>query len=233
MTITNIVNKVYFYTTTNSTSFSAADMLLSINNAYERVASLIMQSDGRWEWDDDNYTDLPIATTTLVATQQDYALATTHLNISRVEVLDNDGNYQQAFPISETDLKGTALDEFMETDGFPLYYDLLGSSIFLYPAPAAANVTTAKGLKIFYQRNPDLYTSAQVTTGTKVPGFNSLYHELIPLHVAHDYAIAKGMPNVNLLAAQIQQREQALQEDYQIRNRDENLRMRVVRTNSR
>jgi len=210
--------------------FAAADMLLAINNAYERVASLIMQADGRWEWDDANNTDFPIATTTITSAQQDYGFAVTHLNISRVEVKDSNGIWSQLTPINQSDFIGQGQAEFLKGGGIPVYYDKLNSSVFLYPIP---DYTQSASLKIFFQRGPAVFTSAEVTTGTKVPGFNSLYHELIPLHAAHDYAIAKGLSNVNQLSAQIQQREEALQSDYELRNRDEKLQLRTVYNNPR
>jgi len=210
--------------------FAAADMLLAINNAYERVASLIMQADGRWEWDDANNTDFPIATTTITSAQQDYGFAVTHLNISRVEVKDSNGIWSQLTPINQSDFTGQGQAEFLKGGGIPVYYDKLNSSVFLYPIP---DYTQSASLKIFFQRGPAVFTSAEVTTGTKVPGFNSLYHELIQLHAAHDYAIAKGLSNVNQLSAQIQQREEALQSDYELRNRDEKLQLRTVYNNPR
>mgnify|MGYP001577036139 CR=1 FL=1 len=230
MTITNLVNRVYFYTNTSSTSFSAANMLLAINNAYERVVSLIMQTDGRWEWDDNNQTDLPIATATLTSSQSDYSLAVTHLTIVRVEVKDTAGLWTQLTPINQSDFAGTALAEFLKTAGPPSYYDKIGSSIFLYPAP---NYTQAASLKITFQRPPALYTAAEVTTGTKEPGFNSLYHNLIALWVAYDFAIAHGLPNANQLRAEIKIMEDNLMSDYELRSRDEPLRLKVVHNNPR
>jgi len=234
MTITDIVNKTYFLTNTNSTSFPAADMLIAINNAYERVVSLIMQVDGRWEWDDDNQTNLPIATTTLVAAQQDYTLSVNHLDIKRVEVLDSSGNYVHLTPINESDLRGVALTEFMETDGMPVYYDKVGSSIMLYPAPATGSVTLAAGLKVYFSRPPLLFSAAEVTTGTKVPGFNSLYHSLIPLWVANDYFLSKSMTNkIPAIMNEANRLEDAIQDAYQVRSKDENIRLRVVHESSR
>lgn len=230
MTISDIVAKARFYTNTNTTNYPAADMLIAVNNAYERVASLIMQADGRWEWDDANNTDFPIATTALTADQGDYGLAVTHLKILRVEVKDENGLWTQLYNIDQSDYKGQAQGEFLKTAGQPVYYDLVNSSVILYPKP---DYSQAASLKIYFQRGPAVFTSAEVTTGTKVPGFNSLYHELIPLHAAHDYAIAKGSGNVNQLAAQIQIREEALQSDYEMRNKDERLVLRVKHTSSR
>ena len=218
MTITQIHNKAYFLANTNSTDYASADVLISTNNAYERVASLILQSDGRWEWDDSNNTDFAIATTTVTSAQQDYALATTHLKIKRVELQDTNGNWTQLFPLDEANLKGVSLTEFMSGGGIPFYYDFVGSSVFLYPTP---NYTQAASLKVYFQRGPALYTSGEVTTGTKEPGFNSLYHDLIAYWVAYDYAVAKGKANAKQLRQEIQLKEQGLQEDYANRNQND------------
>lgn len=232
MTISDIVNKTYFLTTTNSSSFPASDMLIEINNAYERVASLILSADGRWEWDDTNQTDLPIATTTLVDGQQDYALAIDHLAIDKVSVLDSGGNYQLLSPIDKKDIR-VDLDQYLKTDGLPIQYDKRGTSVFLYPAPASGSVTLAKGLKVEYERGPAVFTSAEVTTGTKVPGFNSLYHDLIPYWVSYNFSIAKGLPNANQFMVEIQRKEKVLQEDYSFRSKDERQRMTVNTTGVR
>lgn len=231
MTISDINTKISFLTNTNTTSFPSADRLILVNNAYERVVSLIMQTDGRWEWDDDNQTDLPIATTTLTSGQQDYTLAVTHLEITRVEIKDTNGNWTHLTPISEQDFRGIAQSEFMETDSIPVYYDKQGSSVFLYPAP---NYTQAASLKIHFKRPPALFTSAEVTTGTKVPGFNSLYHDLIPYWVAYDYCISKGInEKLTPLMNEIIRKEEMLTSDYQGRSKDENLNLRVVTNSTR
>src|ERR1700709_849488 len=93
MTFDDIKVKTYFLTKTNSSSFPIANMVIEANNAYDRVASLIRRADGRWKWDDESQTDLPIATTALVSGQQDYSLAETHLGITRVEVKDQSGRW--------------------------------------------------------------------------------------------------------------------------------------------
>jgi hypothetical protein len=231
MTITDIVNKIYFLTKTNSSSFLASDMLIAINNAYERVASLILTCDGRWQWDDTNYTDFPIATTALVSGQQDYSLATTHLDILGVEIKDTNGNWTTLTPIDQKDIDyAPSATDFMEGNGLPVYYDKLATSVFLYPAP---NYSQSASLKIRFQRGPDVFTSAQVTTGTKIPGFNSLYHDLIPLWVSYEYCYANGLPTANAFMNEITRKEESLKEDYALRNKDENLRLRVVYNNPR
>ena len=218
MNITDIVNKTYFLTKTNSSSFPSADMLILINNALERVHSLIDTADGRWQFDDNNQTDLPIATTALVADQQDYSLANSHLRITRVEVKDESGNWRLLKAMDEEDVSDTAMSEFEETSGVPVYYDKLGISVFLYPKPSYSQ---AASLKIYYDRGPALYTSGEVTTGTKQPGFNSLYHDLIPLWVSYEYAFANGLPTANKFLEEINRKEDMLVKDFSSRSKDD------------
>jgi hypothetical protein len=167
------------------TSYPVAKKVLNINPGLETIIGRILGADGLWEWDDTNYTDLPVGTTTLVAAQQDYALDNVQLKIERVSILDSDGNYQLLTPISEADIEGD-VDEYFETDGLPQYYDKKGRSLFLYPAPAAANVTLALGLKVHFQRGPSLFAT---TDTTKTPGFASIFHYILAYMAAIPYCL--------------------------------------------
>lgn len=245
MTISDIVNKTYFYTKTNATSYPNANMLLAVNTAYDRAVSLIHRADGRWQFDDSNNpaTDqgdgtggAPFATTALVANQQDYAFATTHLESTRLEVLDENDNWRLLTPIDQNDIKGVALPEYLKTPGTPIQYDKLGPSIQLYP-PASYAKNAA--LRVYFKRGPVYYTSTQIwsdgTTlnGTKKPGFNALYHELISLWASYDYAFANGLPNANQIMDKIMKMEDALQEEYSKRSGDEQKIIRPVMRSSR
>ncbi len=228
MTITDCINKAYFLTKTNATSFPAANMLLAINNAYNRVISIILQADGRWQWDDNNQTDFPVATAALVADQNDYQLSTTHLKILDVHLKDSGGLWRKLKPIDSSDYTETPIEQVYSTTGVPVEYDALGSSVVLYPTP---NFSQSASLKIYYQRGPAEFTSDEVTTGTKVPGFSSLYHDLIPLWVAYDYALANGGQNINVLLAEIQRKEAAIVADYARRHKDERKRLTMGQVN--
>jgi hypothetical protein len=195
--------------------------VVEANNALDRVSSLIMQSDGRWQWDDENNTDLPIATTALVQAQQDYTLSITHLSIIRVEVQDSSSNWHKLRPIDQADVYDQSLTDYLKQNGLPTYYDKLGNSLFLYPAPDYAQ---AASLKVYFQRGPSYFTTGDTT---KSPGFNALYHELIPLWISYNYAIANGKENGNAIFAQIQAKEDALKEDYSLRTKDDHIRLKA------
>ncbi len=215
-------------------------MLIDINNANEKVVQKIMQTDGRWQYDDTNQptTDQgdgtggqAIATTTLTANQQDYEFAVSHLIVTRVELKDTSGNWKKLRPFDEHDLGGLSLTDFMKTAGTPVMYDKKGDSLFLYPAP---NYTQASSLKVYFKRPPIAFTSADVSTGTKQPGFNSLYHMLIPLHVSYEYAADnENTRKAQLLMAEITKMEQDLEDAYNERGDDDPPRVTVVRRSSR
>lgn len=223
MNLTDIRTKTYFLTSTNVNSFPDASLVAEANNALDRVESLIMKSDGRWQFDDSNYTDLPIATTALVSGQQDYSLSVAHLDIIRVEVQDNAATpaWHKLIPLDQADVYDTALTSFLNTTGLPTYYDKSGNSLFLYPA---SNYSQAASLKVYFQRGPSYFTTSDTT---KTPGFNSLYHDLIPLWVAYNFAIANGKENANAIMQEITMREDALREDYALRAKDDHPRLKA------
>jgi len=59
----------------------------------------------------------------------------------------------------------------------------------LYPGPTAGSVTLTSGLRVDFRRTASIFTSAQVTTGTKVPGFASPFHMLICYEAAIPYCM--------------------------------------------
>lgn len=214
MTLSDIKNRIYLFTSTNSTSFPAADVLIALNAAMSRVTSLILQADGRWQWDDDNQSDLPISTTALVSGQQDYSFPVSYLKILRVEIKGNGGTYfiklvprDQEDPMWGMELQG--LDS--TTSGLPFNYDVIGHSIFLYPIP---NYSQNASLKVYFQRSSTDFTSGDLSTGTLVPGFVSIFHDLLALWPSYDFAIANGLDNANQLFAEITRKETELLKYY-------------------
>ncbi len=189
MTITDIVNEIYALCDADSTSYPAATMLRRMNAAYEKTVGKIMCQDGNWEFDDTNYTSFPRATTTLVVGQKDYTFDVSHLAIESVQVMDENGDYYYLSPISKDDYS-IPLDEYYSTNGRPEVYDKDGGSVLIYPGPAAGNVTLALGLLVHFRRTADIFTSAQVTTGAKIPGFASPFHMIICYEAAIPFCMS-------------------------------------------
>lgn len=164
-----------------------------INDRYSLISNKIWKASGDWQFDDRNQTTLPTATTTLVADQQDYELPSSAQKLERVEIMDNNGNYYPLVPIDEANVPTIGMSEFYETAGAPLYYDIKGRSIILYPKPGTGYVTLAAGLKIYVARDIVLFNS---TATTQEPGFAVNFHRLLPLGACIDYAVGKSMDGI-------------------------------------
>lgn len=219
MTFTEILSHARRWVGADSTSYSTADITDSANRALYRVVSLIRAAEGRWSWDDSNNTDLPIATTALVANQQDYNLDPTHYQIQRIEVKDEDGNWNKLDPIDYVDVYNQSLTDFQNTAGNPKYYDKVGNSIFLYPKPSYSQNAS---LKCFYTRGPSYFTASDTT---KTPGFNTIFHELIALWASYDYAAINQLAVKKDISEEIAIKEDKLSEYYSLRNKDEHIRL--------
>jgi len=178
-----LVQDIDFLCGSNDSSFPLADKTRCVNIHYQDIARLIWDSVKNWEYDDSNNTDLPIATTTLVTTQQDYEIPATCQRLHRLEVLDTAGNYQKLAPLDtyDTDM---ALTEYAELGSIPTHYDLQGRSIFLYPTPVAGAVTMASGLKVYFDRAVTEFTSASTTA---VPGFATAFHRILSVSTSLDF----------------------------------------------
>ena len=183
----------------STTEYALVAKARACNTWKGRVALWIWENQDTWDFDDSGYTTFPIATTTLVASQDDYTLPSSALKLTRAEVLDSSGNYQKLISIDDTQVK-ISLSEFEETDGLPRYYRLIGKSIVLYPAPAAASVTLAAGIKIYLAREVNEFTGA--TTTTEI-GFGEPLDRAVAIGVAWEFASKKGMGVANDLLFQL------------------------------
>ncbi len=178
-----------------------------INERSRTVLTLILQAQDEWDYDDKNYTDFPIITTSLVKDQTDYALplvGENMLKIKRVEIKYRD-TWAKAFPIDISEFRRETTSDSAKTifgEGSPRY-DFQYGSVFLYPTPTVAS---ASGLKMWITRDISPFTSSDTT---KVPGFDAPFHKMLSIGASLDWAVAKNLPNAGNLNDQWN--------DYQVR----------------
>jgi hypothetical protein len=218
------IDYILFGSSVLASDYSIADKTRNINNWYDSVVALILRADDRWEWDDNNKTDLPIGTFDLVSGQQDYGItAATFLKILKVEVQDAQGNWHNLRPISLQDKKSESMTDYKKEAGTPEEYDKIGNSLLLYPKPSAS---ITGGLKVFYQRN---VTHFVVSDTVAVPGFAENFHKILSYGAAMDYAVANEMnTKISILSSLITKTEQAIMDYYSTRNdRDDEVCMSV------
>src|SRR3990167_1439179 len=205
----------------DTTSYPAADLLRRINKNYEQVIGWLINADGIWEFDDSNYGSLPIGVYTLVNNQRSYTFAADFLDLLEVSVMDSNGIYRkidQFDPFVETlsveELYGT-------TTGFPVVFDMVSDdTIKFYPNISSANVTLASGLQVKFKRTADLFTSAQVTTGTKEPGFASPWHYILSYIAAIPFCASYKKDRVAASLDAVETKKEELIKHYSRRNKD-------------
>ena len=134
------------------------------------------------------FTYLAVGSADLVNGQRDYELPSTAQKNDRVEVLDNLGNSQKLEAIDKSQIS-ISMDEFEKTAGIPKYYDVLGRSLLLYPAPSSSNTTLSNGIKLYFSRDINEF---QTTDTSASPGFIEDFHEMISVGAAIDFAETVG-----------------------------------------
>lgn len=180
------------YTNSGDAGISGDTLLIKeftahANKSLRSVWHDIFMSYGGWQYEDSNQTDLPASTTNLVNSQNTYALPSTALTVRGIEVLLDDGTtWQQLKPITEEQIRDKqSMGEFCKTDGVPEYYQLVGSTVRLFPA---SNYAETSGFKVFYDRGSVAFAS---TDTTKTPGFASEYHDIVPIEASIEYLKVK------------------------------------------
>lgn len=224
-----IVQEIDFLVNTDSVKFPIEDKTRIINRWYEKTVGKILETDGRWQFDDSNYTNLPIAVTNVVSGQQDYSYASTHLRVTRMEIVDPTGKWIWIEPLDQNDVRRQSITQAGLQQGTPKWYDKLSNSIFLYPRP---NYNAAGGLKVWFQRTADLFAT---TDTTKEPGFASIFHRILALGPAWEYAMANGLKDskIKVMQDEIARLENDIKEFYSKKSKDEQVSLRVRRVSYR
>lgn len=226
MTLADINAKITFLTGADTTSngFQTSDRVISINNYYNRILTSILGSQDEWDFDDYSITTTyPIANRNLVANQQDYKFssalwgltspegganasnaAISPFRIKRVEVSYDGTNWNKAEPIDanekSTDSTQTTINNIFQTTR--PYYDLQYNAVFMYPVPTSS---VTNGLKVWFDRQITEYTSSDLTTGTKVPGFDANFHLILAYGASYEFGVAYGKDNGDELKKELEQ----------------------------
>jgi hypothetical protein len=218
MTIADIQAEIRSLCDADSTSLTDAVLLRRINAAYEEVVGKLIEADDNWHFGDTNFSSLPTGLHTMTESTEEVQFNSSLLNVLRVEVLAATGLWQEVMPINMSEVSG-ALPEYEKTDGIPAEYIKRENFIILKPAPTATYVTLTNGLKVYFQRTADIFTSGQVATGTKTPGFASPYHILLCYKAALPYCASFKKDRVPFLMSEIARTEKDMLTFYGSRDR--------------
>ena len=184
----SLIEDISFRTNTDLNQFPLKDRNRYINEAYSRIAYVILKADGRMAWDDPNHTDQPIATTDLVKGQRDYNIFSSTpsalqdwLAVKRIDIFDAGGTGVQLQPMDENDYKGVAESEVDKSPSLPYMFDFNGSIVKLYPAP---DYDYTNGMTFWFDRAPSYFS---ITDTTKRPGFDTRFHQYLSIYAANQW----------------------------------------------
>jgi hypothetical protein len=178
-----LVNDVWFLTNSTSESYPLVDVTRNLNRAYEDTVALIWQLADDWQYDSSNVNDLPILYRTVANASASYNIPSTAQQIHRVEIKDNNSDWHRLTLLDYRDVS-VAMPEFRTDTGLPVYYDLVGSQIVLYPPPGTGYVTMSSGMAVYVSRDVSLFTTASTTA---TPGFAPQFHRVLSLSAALDF----------------------------------------------
>jgi hypothetical protein len=199
-----------------------------LNIARDKADSIILASDGQWQGDDKNHSDISIILTDLVANQRYYTIDTDEqgneiLEIHRAYILQN-GIYTLLEPIDET--KYPAFYNGQDATGVSSRYGKRGNAVVL-EYPSASNVTD--GLKLDITRTSEYFTTVDTT---KKAGLG-LYDVYLADWATFEYAGSNSLANTNITFQRIQMMEQEMQDYFSRRNQDTPKRLAVYPHNNK
>lgn len=215
MTIDQIRAKIREITHTTTNDYSDVSLIRDVNDEMRAIKIAIQRDRGVLEFDDTNYSDIPVATLTLVAGQTSYKITEDQTGniISTVhKVAVNVGDGYKDVPRRQV---GEGSQEPLidnSSADIPYAYYEVGNSIVFAQSPASAGT-----IQVWFDRDIDVILTSDTT---KVPGIPVEYHNLLAYRVAYNYALDKGLPNEDRILRRIQMEEARL-EQYEANRRDD------------
>lgn len=222
MTLGDLATQARFLTNTDTTSYPDANLLFNINVWYQKIVSMILESQDESDFDDARNTTYPIKTTPLVSGQRDYSIPVSEkvLKIKRIDISYDGTNYYRATPVDDGAVVYDMGANASITDNNFVkqapYYDIKYNSVFIYPAPTSAD--TSGFVRIEWERNitPFVvgdYTSV-LTDSTVIPGYDDPFHPMLAEGAALEHSIARQLPQYQQLQSSITDWEIRLRQHY-------------------
>lgn len=239
MTLGDIWLKTSVLTHTNGINGSAPNttypdtvMLIDINTWYQKIVSMIFESQDDSNFDDNRNSNYPIVTTPLVAGQRDYPIPVTEevLKIKRVDVSYDGVNYYRARQMDsgmpDWGMGNTTTEDENFIYNAP-YYSIKYNSIFLYPMLLTA--TSGATLRIEWERavipfsKTNDYSGTTMSASTTVPGIDLPWHPMLAYGAAYEFANANNLPQLENIKNDLQDWEARLRIAYGHKALDEML----------
>ena len=181
------------------------------NNANRIIWSWIYDSCQSWQYDDNNYTDLPIALDDLVAGQRTYLLPVAAQTIRKIQIQNDSSQWYDIYPTQEDIVDDVNID-----DGQPMSYWAVNDTIRLNVAPSYSRTDA---LRVFFDR--DVVDWNWDDFGQQ-PGFATQFHDAIAVGASIEWLKNNqpGSPSLQELKLEWADYERRIRRFYNKRHRD-------------
>lgn len=232
MILGDIAKKARSLSHTDTDSYTESDLLIDINIWYQKVASMIFESQDETDFDDARIgsggsagatANYPIVTVPMVSGQRDYTVPVSEnmLKIKRVDVTYDGTNWYRANPFDDGVVDwgmGNATNEDSNFIKQAPRYDIKYNSINVYPLANATDVTAGASIRVEWDRSVIPFTTSdrtiEIADSTAIPGFDVDMHPILAYGAALEKAKAVNLPNLSVLSQDVVDWEARLRTHY-------------------
>lgn len=237
MTLGDINTKALALTHADTSSYPDANMLIDINLWYQKIVSMIFESQDDSDFDDQRNSTYPIKTTPLVAGLRDYSIPVSEQvqKIKRIDVTYDGIHYFRATPFDNGVPEwgfGNPTDEDSNMLKQAPKYDVQYNSIFVYPLAIASDVSAGAQIRIEWERSMTPfsqsadYNGQAMSTSTSVPGIDLTWHPMLAYGAAYEFANANNLPQLQNIKQDLMDWENRLRTAYGKKDLDTMLALR-------
>lgn len=235
MTLGDVATKARALTHSDTSSYTAANLLIDINIWYQFAVDMIFESQDDSDFDDQRNTTYPILTTPLVAGQRDYSMPVSNqvLKIKRVDITYDGSTYFRATPfddgVPQWGMGNPTMEDANMIKAAPRY-DIKYNSLFIYPLAQASDVSAGAQIRIEWERNITPFTTADYTIdpsdSTVILGFDAPFHPIVAYGAGYEFANANNLPQLQNIKNDLDRIETRLRTAYGRKDLDTLLALR-------
>lgn len=200
---------------TGQDSLTNEEVIRCINLAIDDYSFLALTSSRRWNIDDYNNTDFPIASATVNSSETSVPLETEVLNLEEVT-----WNGVILRPIDRSEFKDQTPTEVYGSSGTPVAYDYDSHNLFLYPVPNATGT-----VQIHYSRPENYFATTDTNAAIGLP---RIHHKYIIANASEQIAFAKNDPTYQKFLLRKNTEETKIKEFFGLRDQDTPKRLRPL-----
>lgn len=206
----------------NTTNHPLKTKARRLNYALDAYNALALKFGNFAQFDDKNFTNLPISTFDIVSGQRSYKITVDQnsneiLKVWKVFIKKSSaGDFIELDYVDESDESAVQmlLNNSSQATGIPTKYNWFANSVFFDPV---FNYNSTGGGKIIYQRTSSYFVS---TDTTKTPGIPGIHHMYLARKASLPYLIEKGRDNKNDIAELIKEDEKDIENYFLGRSKD-------------